>query len=107
MMASLQGQLELFVNGRPNGIYAKYNEKGNILESGHFENGKQIGTKKIFYPSGCLNSEKFYNQNGKEEGWSIIYFDNCNPTATDSLGTVEYKCQRINGIIVGEADILN
>jgi antitoxin component YwqK of YwqJK toxin-antitoxin module len=94
----------IFTNGRPEGMYHKYDPGGTLIETGCYKNGKQIGEFRAYHPSGCLAMQKFYNAEGKEEGPGVIYYDKCDTTnPVDPIGQVQIRYQKINGVLAGES----
>lgn len=55
------------------GEYKRFHINGNIAETGEFENGKQVETKKLFFDNGKLESESKY-ENGILQGFHRVYY---------------------------------
>jgi antitoxin component YwqK of YwqJK toxin-antitoxin module len=66
-----------FENGRPGGDYIKFSPIGNRIETGTFKNGKQAGELRVYYESGCLASQRYFDVEGKQSGEAVYYNDDC------------------------------
>ncbi len=83
-----------FVDGRPNGPYIKFDEKGNKTEESSYNKGKQSGTFITYYSDGTVKQEKTFNADGKEEGTVKFYHPN---------GELQYSGTMVNGVPTGES----
>ncbi len=55
------------------GLFERYNERGEVVEQGHYKNGKKDGVWTSRYPFGGIEEECPY-QNGKRHGVCKRYF---------------------------------
>jgi antitoxin component YwqK of YwqJK toxin-antitoxin module len=99
----LNGQRRLvgeYVNNRPNGDYTKFYISGRIMEVGNFKGGKLKKVYLRYHESGCLAAEKFYNEEGKEDGCITYYFDDCD-SSVSLKGSIEFEFEKENGVVEG------
>lgn len=82
-----------FVDGRPNGPYIKFDDKGNKTEESSYNKGKQSGTFITYYSDGTVKQEKTFNVDGKEEGAVKFYHPN---------GQLQFSGTMVNGVPTGE-----
>lgn len=82
-----------FVDGRPNGPYVKFDDKGNKTEESSYNKGKQSGTFITYYSDGTVKQEKTFNADGKEDGTIKFYYPD---------GTLQYSGTAVNGVATGE-----
>ncbi len=83
-----------YVDGRPNGLFQKFSDKGVLLKDGSFVNKHHVGPLKIYDREGNIQQEKKFNDDGKIEGREVFYFPD---------GTIEYELNYDNGVKVGQA----
>ncbi|MFT4601949.1 MAG: antitoxin component YwqK of YwqJK toxin-antitoxin module [Arenicella sp.] len=89
-----------YTNGRPDGIYTKYWENGNKKENGEFRERKQINGFLKYHQNGTLVQTRNFNKDGKEDGRSIYYYENCDPT--DTILRKQLDVIRIDGVLRGK-----
>lgn len=81
-----------YENNRPSGKYWKYWENGGLKEKGRFEKGKQLDSLVKYFDCGNLASQRFYDENGKMEGYVNFYYNNCGcPDSTSQILQMTYK----------------
>jgi antitoxin component YwqK of YwqJK toxin-antitoxin module len=91
-----------YLNGRPSGTYKLYYENGNLKELGTWTNRRYRGNFKQYYESGCLQVEKYFNEDGKQEGIGAYYFD-CKDSVASSTGQIEFQYSMKNGVVIDSA----
>lgn len=84
----------VYVDNRPNGLYTKYWENGQVMEEGKFTSGKQVEVFRRYYDTGVVSQEKFFNEDGREEGQVTYYHPN---------GQIEYQYTKVDGVTTGKA----
>ena len=84
----------MFVDGRANGAYEKYDQDGNKIEESSYHNGKQLGNYTSYYANGQPKQQKTFNAEGKEHGVTTFYFENGKP---------QFVVNKVNGVPTGEA----
>lgn len=62
------------VNGKSNGIYREYNQKGQLISESQYLNGKKNGYAKSYLNTGVQTKLEHY-ENGKLNGLQYIYID--------------------------------
>ena len=68
----LQGH---YVNNRPFGGYKKFWSLGTLKEEGTFKNNKFINARKMYFPSGVMSSNQYYDSIGKLTDTAFHYFE--------------------------------
>ncbi|MFT4601947.1 MAG: antitoxin component YwqK of YwqJK toxin-antitoxin module [Arenicella sp.] len=90
----------MYKNNRPNGDYQKFYSSGQLMEVGKFIGGRQKEVYIRYNESGCIAVQKFYNDEGKEDGCVSYYFDDCD-TLISLKGTIQFEFEKENGIVEG------
>lgn len=86
-----------YENGRPNGVYEKYYENGQLQETGRFEGGKNLDSTLLYYESGCIKQVKYHDDEGKDHGRIVTYYDNC---SDDQTGQIQLEYMKDHGVTV-------
>ncbi len=77
MFHLISGKLQAkgkYIGEQKDSVWNFYDEKGNILSTEGYANGKKNGASKIFFPDGKLSEEKNYKA-GVLDGPFKMYFD--------------------------------
>jgi antitoxin component YwqK of YwqJK toxin-antitoxin module len=93
------GKIKLIANykrGRPVGAYIKYWENGVKREEGSFAKGKQQEVLKKYSQNGGLLLYKFFNEDGREEGWTSYYYENCD--TNERIDRKQFEYFKRNGV---------
>jgi len=80
-------------NGKPEGIWKFYSEKGTLVREANFEDGELSGEERQFHNFSEKISERCQYKNGKEHGEQLSYFND---------GSIQSKCFYQNGVRQGE-----
>lgn len=71
--------VKMFKEDKNDGSYVEYFKNGNIKEKGEFLNGNIIGKFTRYNEDGSVDSEKNYDETGKENGIHTEYYDDGKP----------------------------
>ena len=63
-----------YKNGKEDGLWQTFSEKGSLLAEGHYKDGARDGLWQTFYQEGQLYKQGYY-KNGKEDGLWEGYFE--------------------------------
>jgi len=74
-----------------NGLYAYYNENGNIDRQGCYQNDKKVGFWKTFHPEGELYLNEFYDNKGRLEGNFEVYYPDGKIRRSDYYSKGDFK----------------
>ena len=66
-----------YLNNRAFGNFTKYYPTGKVMEVATWKLNKYIDLYTYFYENGCIQTQKFFNENGQAE-WTKIFKNNCN-----------------------------
>ncbi len=81
-----------FSNDMINGKYERFNELGNVIQTGDYLGGEKQGIWSSFYTDGKIKQVTYYF-NDEKDSLEIGYFDN---------GNVEFTKQYVSGILNGD-----
>lgn len=65
-----------YKNGILDGDARQYFKSGGLEGIAKYKNGKFIDTVKYYYSNGKLNFSKYFDENGKQQGKSSIWYEN-------------------------------
>ena len=64
--------------GKLDGYQKEFYTNGQLSSVSKFQNGINVGTKKVYYPNGNLKAKLYFNEQGRLDGTAIEYYGDGN-----------------------------